>query len=46
MHKMLSDFGIFMTLVRLIKMCLNQNYSKVKTGEHLSDIRPVEEGLK
>jgi hypothetical protein len=35
-----------MKLVRLIKMCLNETYSKVRTGEHLSDSFPIQNGLK
>jgi hypothetical protein len=29
MHNILSEFGISITLVRLIKMCLNETCSKV-----------------
>jgi hypothetical protein len=35
-----------MKLVRLIKMCLNETYSKVPTAEHLSDRFPIKNGLK
>jgi hypothetical protein len=35
-----------MKLVRLIKMCLNETYSKVRTGKHLSDSFPIQNGLK
>jgi hypothetical protein len=35
-----------MTLVRLIKMCLNETYSKVLIGKNLSDAVPIENGLK
>jgi len=34
----LTDFGIHMKLVRLIKMCLNEDYNSVCVGKHLSDI--------
>jgi hypothetical protein len=30
-----------MKLVRLIKMCLNETYSKVRIGKHLSDNFPI-----
>jgi hypothetical protein len=30
------EFGVSMKLVRLIKMCLNETYSKVRIGKHLS----------
>jgi hypothetical protein len=35
-----------MKLVRLIKMCLNEMYSKVHTDKHLSDMFPIQNGLK
>jgi hypothetical protein len=35
-----------MKLVRLIKMCLNEIYSKVQLGKHLSDSFPIQNGLK
>jgi hypothetical protein len=35
-----------MKLVRLIKMCLNETYSKVHIGKHLSDNFPIQNGLK
>jgi hypothetical protein len=33
-------------LLRLIKMCLNEMYSRVRVGKHLSDMFPVRNGLK
>jgi hypothetical protein len=35
-----------MKLVRLIKMCLNKTYSKVRIGKYLSDNFPIHKGLK
>jgi len=35
LYNMLTEFGISMTLVRLIKMCLNETYSRVRVGKHL-----------
>jgi hypothetical protein len=35
-----------MKLVRLFKMCLNEMYSKVHIGKHLSDSFSVQNGLK
>jgi hypothetical protein len=35
-----------MELVRLIKMCLNETYSKVRIGKHLSDNFPIQNVLK
>jgi hypothetical protein len=34
-----------MKLVRLIKMCLNETYSKVHTSKHLSDSFLIQNGL-
>jgi hypothetical protein len=34
-----------MKLVRLIKMCLNEMYSKVRIGKHLSDNFPIQCGI-
>jgi hypothetical protein len=39
-------FPVPMKLVRLIKMCLNKTYSKVRIGKHLSDNFPIQNGLK
>jgi hypothetical protein len=35
-----------MKLVMLIKMCLNEIYSKVRIGKHLSESFPIQNGLK
>jgi hypothetical protein len=35
-----------MKLVRLIKMCLKETYSKVRIGKYLSDNFPIQNGLK
>jgi hypothetical protein len=35
-----------MKLVRLIKMCLNEMYSKVRIGKYLSDSFPIQSSLK
>ena len=35
-----------MKLIRLIKMCLNEDYSRVQVGKHLSDMFPIKNGLK
>jgi hypothetical protein len=39
-------FGIPMKLVRLIKMCINETYSIIWVGKHLSDMFLVSNGLK
>jgi hypothetical protein len=35
-----------MTLVRLIKMCLNETYNKVCIGKHFSDMFHTQNGQK
>ena len=40
------EFGVPMELVRPIKMCLNENYSRVRVGKNLSDMFPTRNGLK
>ena len=35
-----------MKLVRVIKMCLNKTYSRVRVGKHLSDMFPIKNSLK
>jgi hypothetical protein len=35
-----------MRLVRLIKMCLNETYRRVRIGKHLSDMFPIGNDLK
>jgi hypothetical protein len=42
----LIEIGIPLKLVRLIKMCLNETYSKVRIGKYLSDNFPIQNGLK
>jgi len=42
----LIQFGILMKLVRLIKMCLNETYVRVRVGKHLSDMFPIKYSLK
>jgi len=40
------ELGIPTKLVRLIKMCLNETYSRVRVGRHLSDMFPIKTGFK
>jgi hypothetical protein len=44
LYNILIEFGVPMKLVRLIKMCLNETYSKVRIGKHLSDSLPIQNG--
>jgi hypothetical protein len=45
-YNILIEFGVPMKLVTLIKMCLNETYSKVRIGKHLSDSFLIQNGLK
>jgi hypothetical protein len=45
-HQLFTEFGVPMKLVRLIMMCLNETYSKLRIGKHLSESFPVQNGLK
>jgi hypothetical protein len=40
------EFGTPRKLGRLIKMCLNETYSKIRIGKHLSGAFPIKNGLK
>ncbi|KAJ4443688.1 hypothetical protein ANN_05363 [Periplaneta americana] len=46
LYDILIDFGIPKKLVRLIKMCLSETYSRVRIGQFLSDSFPIHCGLK
>jgi hypothetical protein len=46
LYNILIEFEIPMKLVRLIKMCLNETYSKIRIGKHLSDSFLIQNGLK
>jgi hypothetical protein len=46
LYNILIGYGVPMKLVKLIKMCLNETYSKVSIGKHLSDSFPIQNGLK
>jgi hypothetical protein len=35
-YTILFEYGICMKLVRIMKMCLNETYSRVRVGKHLS----------
>jgi hypothetical protein len=41
LYNILIGFRVPMKLVSLIKMCLNETYSKVRIGKHLSDSFPI-----
>jgi hypothetical protein len=45
LYSILVEFGVPMKLVRLIKMCLNEEYSKIHIGKHVSDSFPIQNRL-
>jgi hypothetical protein len=46
LYNILIEFGILRKLVGLIKMCLNETYSRLRTGKNLSNKFTIENGLK
>jgi hypothetical protein len=46
LYNILLEFCIPKKLVRLLKMCLNETYSKVHVDKFLSDKFPIQNGLK
>ena len=42
----IMEFGIPKKLVRLIKMCLTETFSRVRVGKNLSAMFPIRNGLK
>jgi hypothetical protein len=46
LYNTLNEFGIPMKLVRLIKMCLNESYSRIRADKHLPDMFPIKYCLK
>jgi len=38
LYNILIENSIPMTLVRLIKLCLNEKYSRVSVGKHMYDM--------
>jgi hypothetical protein len=46
LYNILIEFGIPKKLVRLIKMCLTETYTRVRVGKNLSETFPVRNGLK
>jgi hypothetical protein len=45
-YSIFIEFGVPMNLLRLIKMCLNEMFSKVCIGKHLFDTFAIQNGLK
>ena len=46
LYNILIEFGIPKKLVRLIKMCLTETYSRVWVSKNLSEMFPIRNGLK
>jgi hypothetical protein len=45
LYNILIEFGIPMELVRLIKTCPNETYSRAQVRKYLSDILPIKNNL-
>jgi hypothetical protein len=46
LYNILIESVVPTKLVRSIEMCLNETYSEVRIGKHLSDSFPIQNGLK
>jgi hypothetical protein len=46
LYIILIEFEVPMKLARLIKMCLNETYSKVRIGKYLFDSFHIQNGIK
>jgi len=46
LYNILIELGISVELVRPIKMCLTDTYSRVWVDKNLSDVFPIKNGLK
>jgi len=46
LYNILIEFGVPKKLVRLVKMCLTEMYSRVQVGKNLSDMFPIRNGLR
>jgi hypothetical protein len=46
LYTILTEFGVLMKVVRLIQMCLNESYIKVRIGKYFFDNFPMQNGLK
>ena len=46
LYNILIEFGVPKKLIRLVKMCFTETYSRVRAGKNLSDRFPIRNGLK
>jgi hypothetical protein len=46
LYNIIIEFGIPKKLVRLIKMCLTETYSRVQVNKNLSEMFPIRNSLK
>jgi hypothetical protein len=46
LYNILTEFGVPMGLVRLIKACLSETHSRVCVGKHFSNTFSIQNGLK
>jgi hypothetical protein len=46
LYNILIEFGIPKKLVRQIKVCLTETYSRVRVDKNLSEMFPIRNGLK
>ena len=46
LYNILVEFGIYMSLLRLMKVCLNETYCTVWVGKYLSYMFLITNGLK
>jgi hypothetical protein len=46
LYNILIEFAITKKLVRLIKMCLTETYSRFQVGKILSEMFPIRNGLR
>ena len=46
LYNILIEFGIPTKPERLLKMCLNETYSRFQVGKHLSDMFPIKNDLR
>ena len=45
LYNILVEFGTLIKQVKVLIMCLNETYSRVRIGKHLSDTCPIKNDL-